>query len=115
MKPSSAKAKGRTFQQWVRDKIISKFELEFDDVRSVSMGASGEDILMSPVARQRCPISVECKARDRIAVYGFYEQAKDNSKGKGEPVVFIKQNRSSPLVVVDAEYFLDLIRRANNE
>lgn len=113
MKPSSAKAKGRTFQQWVRDKIISTFGLEFDDVRSVSMGASGEDILLSPVARQRCPISVECKARDRIAVYGFYEQAQENAKGKGEPVVFIKQNRSSPLVVVDAEYFLNLIRRAN--
>jgi hypothetical protein len=113
LKPSSAKAKGRVFQQWVRDQIITKFGLETDDVRSISMGAQGEDILLSPTARRRCPISVECKSRDRIAVYGYYEQAQANAKGQGEAVVFIKQNRASPLVVVDAVYFLDLLRRAN--
>jgi len=115
LKPSSAKAKGRVFQQWVRDQIITKFGLETDDVRSISMGAQGEDILFSPTARRRCPISVECKSRDRIAVYGYYEQAQTNAKGQGEAVVFIKQNRASPLVVVDAEYFLDLLRKANYE
>jgi hypothetical protein len=78
------------------------------------MGQNGEDILLSPAARSRCPISVECKSRDRIAVYGYYEQAETNAKGKGEPVVFIKQNRSSPLVVVDAEYFLDLLKGQKN-
>jgi hypothetical protein len=97
----------------VRDQIISKFSLEPDDVRSVSMGAGGEDVLLSPTARRRCPISVECKSRDRIAVYGYYEQAETNAKGKGEPVVFIKQNRSRPLVVVDAEYFLTMIEKGN--
>ena len=99
----------------MRDQIITKFGLENDDVRSVSMGAQGEDILLSPTARRRCPLSVECKSRDRIAVYGYYEQAKTNAKGQEEPVVFIKQNRTSPLVVVDAEYFLDLLRKANHE
>jgi hypothetical protein len=77
------------------------------------MGAGGEDILLSPAARRRCPISVECKSRDRIAVYGYYEQAQTNAKGQGEPVVFIKQNRASPLVVVDAEYFLTILEKAN--
>ncbi len=115
MKPSSAKAKGRTFQQWVRDQIIAKFNLETDDVRSVSMGAGGEDILLSPTARSRCPISVECKSRDRIAVYGYYEQAETNAKGKGEPVVFIKQNRAKPLVVVDAEYFITLLSKGSKD
>lgn len=115
MKPSSAKAKGRILQQWVRDKIISTFQLEADDVRSVSMGAGGEDILLSPIARQRCPVSVECKSRDRIAIYGFYEQAQENSKGKGEPIVVVKQNRSSPLVVVDADYFFNLIYKSFNK
>ena len=115
MKPSSAKAKGRTFQQWVRDLIIAKFNLETDDVRSVSMGQNGEDILLSPAARSRCPISVECKSRDRIAVYGYYEQAETNAKGKGEPVVFIKQNRAKPLVVVDAEFFITLLSKGSKD
>lgn len=79
------------------------------------MGASGEDILLSPAARNVLPISIECKSRDKMAVYGFYEQAKNNAKGRGEPVVFIKQNRSRPLVVVDAEHYLDIMRKVSDE
>jgi hypothetical protein len=75
------------------------------------MGASGEDILLSPAARRIAPISIECKSREKIAVYGYYEQAQQNAQGY-QPAVFIKQNRASPLVVIDAEYFIDLLRRA---
>jgi hypothetical protein len=115
MKPSSAKSKGRNLQQWTRDQILNIFskDLENDDVRSVSMGVSGEDLLLSPKARRFLPISLECKSRAAISVYGFYEQAKTNSKGY-EPVCVVKQNRSSPLVVVDAEYFFKLLRRVEN-
>jgi hypothetical protein len=79
------------------------------------MGAGGEDVLLSPLARRRVPLSIECKSREKIAVYGYYEQAEENAKGRGEPCVFIKQNRSKPLVIVDAEYFLELLRKVNNE
>jgi hypothetical protein len=115
LKPSSAKSKGRSLQQWTRDQILSTFseDLEYDDIRSVSMGVSGEDLLLSPKARRFLPISVECKSRAAISVYGFYEQAKTNAKGY-EPICVIKQNRSSPLVVVDAEYFFKLLRRIDN-
>jgi hypothetical protein len=109
LKPSSAKSKGRHLQNWVKELILAKFGLEHDDVRSVSMGVSGEDILLSPAARRKLPISIECKSRAAISVYGFYEQAQTNSGGY-EPVCVIKQNRSSPLVVVDAEYFFELLR-----
>ena len=98
----------------VRDLILAKFSLEADDVRSTSMGAGGEDILLSPVARQRVPLSIECKSREKIAVYGYYEQAETTAKGRGEPCVFIKQNRSKPLVIVDAEYFLETLRKASD-
>jgi len=114
LKPSSAKAKGRVLQQVVRDLIIAKFALEPDDVRSVSMGVSGEDLLLSPAARRKLPISVECKSRASISVYGHYQQAKDNCRGY-EPVLVIKQNRDKPLVVVDCEYFFELLRRVSND
>lgn len=78
------------------------------------MGVSGEDLLLSPKARRYLPISIECKSRSAIAVYGYYEQAKTNAKGY-EPVVVVKQNRSKPLVVVDAEYFFKLLKGANND
>ena len=36
-----------------------------------------------------------------------YEQAKANC-GKYEPIVVMKKNHKKPLVVVDAEYFIEL-------
>lgn len=115
MKTQSAKAKGRLLQQWVRDQLITLFGLSDEDIRSTSMGAGGEDILFSPVAARRLGISVECKSRDRIAVYGFYEQAQENCPPSREAVVVIKQNRAKPLVVVDAEYYFDLLERSTRE
>lgn len=56
IKTSSAKAKGRRHQQWVRDKIYETFPvLEDGDVRSTSMGAGGEDLQLSPAARRLFP------------------------------------------------------------
>lgn len=110
MKTSSAKAKGRNLQKWARDKILENFpSLTENDVRSTSMGASGEDILFSEAAVSTLGINVECKSRAAINVYSMYEQAAKESKGT-EPVLFIKQNHSKPLVVVDAEYFLELLK-----
>ena len=52
-------------------------------------------------------MSIECKNQETVNVWKSYEQAEDNS-GKYEPVVIIKRNKSKPLVVVDAEYFVSL-------
>jgi hypothetical protein len=79
------------------------------------MGAGGEDILLSPLAARRTGVSIECKSRDRVAVYGFYEQAQANCPTEREPVVVVKQNRAKPLVVVDAEYFFHILEKANHE
>ena len=108
MKPRSAKNKGKRLQNDVRDLILEKFDtLEPDDVRSITMGDSGEDILLSPAARKLFPFSVECKNQESLNVWKSYEQAESNS-GNYEPVVFIKRNNQKPLVVVDAEYFVRL-------
>ena len=112
MKPQSAKAKGRNLQKHVVARILHYFkELKPDDVTSRSMGAGGEDILLSPKARQCLPISVECKHNKAIAVYGFYEQAKQNA-GEYEPIVVIKQNNSKPLVLLDLDVFLAISKHA---
>ena len=50
MKTRSAKNKGKRLQNKVRDLILEKFtQLEEDDVRSTTMGDSGEDVLLSPL------------------------------------------------------------------
>ena len=111
IKTSSGKAKGRLLQKSVCQMILSRFtELEADDCKSTSMGAGGEDVQLSPAARRLIPISIECKARKGIAIYDWYQQAKDNCKDGLEPVLVVKADRKKPLVCIDAEFFLDLMK-----
>lgn len=111
MKVSSAKQKGRLLQQVVRDKILETFtELEPDDVKSTSMGAQGEDIQLSPAARRWFPFSVECKSRATVSVYPWFKQAEANTPKGTNPLLVIKQNHSKPLVVLDLETFMELVK-----
>jgi hypothetical protein len=109
MKPASAKQKGRLFQQWIRDLLLHHNpELQPDDVRSTSMGNGGEDIQLSPAARQKFPHQIECKSRASFALYTDYKQAQ--AHGKHEAILFIKANNKKPLAILDAEYLVQLIR-----
>lgn len=107
MKTQSAKAKGRRLQQWVRDILTKIFHLEEGDLESRSMGAGGEDVMMSPLARRKFPYSIECKNTEKINVWKAYDQAKANCK-QYEPLLVIKKNNTKPLVLVDAEHFFKL-------
>ena len=107
MNPSSAKAKGRRLQQWVRDKLIEMLEVHPEDIESRSMGAGGEDLIMARAARSKFPHSIECKNVEKLNIWDAYEQAIANS-GDYEPLVVIKKNGKKPLAVVDAEYFIRL-------
>ena len=65
IKVSSAKAKGRRLQNYVRDILRRIFikewtkypRLEPDDIKGCVMGDTGEDIQLSPAARKMYPIS----------------------------------------------------------
>ena len=107
MKTQSAKSKGRNLQKWVVNQLIEAFQIHPEDIKSCSMGAGGEDVVMARAARQKFPLSIECKNQEAVNVWKSYEQAAENS-GKYEPVVVIKRNKSKPLVVIDAEYFVSL-------
>ena len=107
VKPQSAKAKGRRLQQWFRDLLINKLDIHPDDVESRSMGAGGEDLIMARAARKKFPYSIECKNQEKINIWKSYFQAQENSKDY-EPIVVIKRNNHNPLLLVDAEHFIDL-------
>ena len=107
MRVQSAKAKGRRLQQWVRDKLIEMLAVHPEDIESRSMGAGGEDLIMARAARQKFPYSIECKNVEKLNVWEAYEQAQANS-GDYEPIVVMKKNGKKPLVVVDAEYYIQL-------
>ena len=101
MKPRSAKNKGKRLQNKVRDLILEKFNsLESDDVRSITMGESGEDILLSPAARKLFPFSVECKNQEKLNIWKSLEQSATNS-GKHTPIVIFKRNRTKTYVALE--------------
>ena len=114
MKVASAKAKGRRLQQQFRELLIEKLDIDPEDIESRSMGAGGEDLIMSKAARHKFPYSIECKNQEHMNIWSAWEQANGN-KGIYEPLVVIKKNGVRPLVVLDAENFLEMIKEFNND
>jgi len=114
MKTSSAKAKGRRLQQQFMQLLIEKLDIDPEDIESRSMGSGGEDLIMSKAARNKFPYSVECKNQESLNIWKAWDQANGN-KGLYEPMVVIKKNGVRPLVVLDAENFLEMIKEFSNE
>ena len=81
-----------------------------DDVRSTSMGAGGEDVLMSTAARKQWPVSIECKRKAKFAGYTLMDQAEANCPKGAQPIVVVRGDRKKAMVLVDAEYFFDLLK-----
>ena len=110
MKPSSAKAKGRSLQNWIRQRLIEELDIHEEDIKTAVMGESGEDIIMARAAREKFPFSVEAKNVEKLNVWAAYEQASANC-GDYEPLLIMKKNRKKPLVVMDADSFINLIKK----
>jgi hypothetical protein len=119
MKPQSCKGKGRRFQQKIARSILDAFPpLKEDDVRSTSMGAQGEDILLSTHARTILPLSIECKCVEKINIWDCLEQTKKNSRDDVSPCLVFSRNRSPSYAVVEWETLLSLyksIHRSSEE
>jgi len=106
---SSAKAKGRRLQQWVRNYLQQHLHgVEDDDVTSTPGGVNGPDIGLSPLARRLFPWTVECKARSSFAIYKALEQAETNMMKKTRPVAILKGDRKRPLALMYADDFMEL-------
>ena len=114
MKTQSRKAKGRRLQQQFMQLLIEKLDIDSEDIESRSMGAGGEDLIMSKAARNKFPYSVECKNQERLNIWTAWDQARNNS-GIYDPIVVIKKNGVQPLVVLDAENFLEYVREFNDD
>jgi|TARA_R110000787_G_scaffold285070_2_gene399726 hypothetical protein len=111
--PKTAKAKGRRLQQLVVKKLLLLLPgVQPDDIQSRSMGANGEDIMLSPYARSKFPYSVECKNQEKINLWKAWEQTQGNAEDY-QPLLIVGKNNTKPLAVVDLDYFLNLQRLDN--
>ena len=111
MNPTSKKRKSALLQNMVKDKILKAFpHLKKKDVVTASTGQNGPDIVLSKVARKLVGVNLECKNQNKMkTIYDWYKQA---SKGqhKMTPAVCMKMNTRQPLVVIDLDDFIDLIK-----
>jgi hypothetical protein len=115
MLTASAKAKGRRLQQIIVMMILDCFpSLQPDDVRSTPMGVGGEDVQLSPKAREFFPNSIECKNNERPSLRRSWDQAVANAK-KYNPLLFVTWNRGEVLVVMKASHYFKLIKEETNE
>lgn len=105
----SRKAKGRKLQQKIRDDIMNAHNLSENDVRSISMGAQGCDVLLSDNAQKVFPYGIECKAQEKISIPSWWKQTTENAnKCNLNPLLIFKQSRKDILVCLKWEDFLKL-------
>ncbi len=112
MKTSSAKAKGRLLQQIVANGLtecLAQFGIEEGDFRSVSMGASGEDIILSPAAKKLVgDLRIECKNVEALNVVTIFWE--HTEKYQGKPTLLVhKRNKTKPLATITLERYLELL------
>ncbi len=112
--PASRKAKGRRFQQAVRQDLIDHLGIDPGDVQSTAMGQSGCDLYLSPAARSIFPFGVECKHQEAIALPAWWRQCTANAEAEGlAPLLVLKQSRREALAVLRWEDLLALMQRVD--
>ena len=112
MRPQSCKQKGRRLQQRVASDVVAAFPtlLKEDDCVSTSMGANGEDVRLSPAAREVLPLSIECKNVERLNIWSAIDQCRTNAPDGTHPCVVFTRNRSDTYAVVPWPVLLELYK-----
>jgi hypothetical protein len=116
MKTSSCKAKGRRLQDHIRDslrKIAVELGLDPNDIKSVIMGCSGQDILFSPAAEKVFSLDVEAKNVEGLSVVSvFWKHFEKYAARKTLKILVHKKNYQEPLITLRFEDFLPIFRKA---
>jgi len=108
----SSKAKGRRLQNYVRDMLREVYcnSLQDDDIKSQTMGMTGEDIVLSPAGRERLPYSFECKNVERLQMWQAIDQCEANKPDCTAPAVVFKKNQREAWVAIPFLVFCDLLQ-----
>jgi hypothetical protein len=115
MNPRSSKAKGRRLQNALRDVLRKAFpSLEEDDIKSQTMGMTGEDIVLSPAAKKKIPYSFECKNVERLNIWDSLEQAESNCEDRCPVLVFTK-NRKATYAAIPIDNLIRLIKECESD
>ncbi len=110
--PQSRKAKGRAFQQEIRDDITEILGLPEEDVISTSMGAPGIDIKLSEGARAQFPFGIEAKRQEKWTIPKWWRQTCENAKKENDlkPLLVMRKNRGDTVVMMRWTDFLEMTK-----
>ncbi len=115
IRPQSCKSKGRRLQQWAAVELKKAFpHLQGNDVRSLSMGAAGDDLILSPLALQVLPYNFEMKNVEQFQLWATLQQVMkrySEAQANGEntlPCVVVKRNHVQPVAIIPLGHFFNL-------
>jgi hypothetical protein len=114
-KPKSTaakKAKGRAACDLVREALMKWApDLRPGDIETTSSGACGEDLKLSPAAREIYNYAWEVKCQESLNIWSALEQAESHAEGtERTPILAFKRNRTELFVALKLEDFLKLTR-----
>lgn len=118
MKPKSAKRKGREAAKEVRVIMLKVAAEYFDDVLHPDEiivkpgGLSGEDLYLSPKARDLYPWAVEVKNQEKLNIWDAIRQCEGYGRGDREPILVFRRNRDKLRAVIDFESLCHLFIEA---
>jgi len=111
----SAKAKGRSLQQWVCKQISAVTGLPWgpdECIASREASQNGTDVRLVGPAKELFPFSVECKWQETWSIPAWIKQAKTNQMPDTDWLLVVKRSRMNPIVVLDAQRFFELVENA---
>lgn len=113
--PSARKAKGRAACALVRELLLKHApELEEGDIWVTPSGVTGEDLKLSPKARDSYPIVIECKCQETLNIWDALKQAESHVRSQDRdsltPILFFKRNNSKLYVAMQADEFVTRFR-----
>jgi hypothetical protein len=113
---ASRKAKGRAFQQELRDDLIRVLNVNPDDIKSTPMGTFGPDLWLSSTAARMFPFAIEAKRSEVVDVGGWYRQCETNAHKAGlKPLLVFRKNRGRAMAVLEWDTLLMLISKAQQQ
>ena len=108
----NANKKGKRFELQIAKYLSREFETSIRRTpNSGGLSIKGDIMATQGILSE---FNWECKNQEKINIWESYKQADENSNSY-EPVVVLKRNKHKPLVLVDAEYFVELHNRVSKE
>ena len=107
----------REIENRLREVFITNWtklpKLKEDDIKSQTMGMTGEDIVRTPAAKEVCAFSFECKNVERLQIWKAIEQCESNRPDYSSPAVVFKRNGKEPYVAIPFTVFCDMLQDEN--